>query len=124
MSGLIFKIIEGDTLRLYGAAFEGDPPYPLFFHPACVQGDRKNPKVKAALQGAIYWVTRESRVLISWPTFVSNHYLVQVVEYSGEADKYMQVPIVSPLPDTKYYPPDSEAIKMLGAEIRRRQHEG
>ena len=42
------KEISGKTLRLYGAACKGDPPYVMFLHPECTKD--KHPKILEALE--------------------------------------------------------------------------
>jgi hypothetical protein len=37
------KRIEGETLRLYGAGLNGDPPYVIYLHPNCTEST--DPKI-------------------------------------------------------------------------------
>ena len=42
--------IIGPVLRLYGSAFDGDPPHVLYVHPhQCIYCERKDPKIQKAL---------------------------------------------------------------------------
>lgn len=42
------KVINGTTLRLFGAAFYGDSPYAVFMHPSCCVWT--HPKIIAAIE--------------------------------------------------------------------------
>lgn len=48
------QIIQGETLRLYGMADAGDPPYVVYLHSICGirEGVKKDPKILKALESS------------------------------------------------------------------------